>query len=277
MNAAVAAPHIPERLNLDTNFGFFVGAYLSSGCCTTHHVLITNMHDEFNEKIDQFCRLIDVKFHICHKKDVRRTTTLRMHSLVLAKFFTTSFGVKDKKRIPAEFFGAPTEFLKSLIDGFMSGKAKINTKLRYIGFTSLAGGLLEDLQQILTRFSITSTVVYSDDVYHFMIHPDQISKFQSVFNLTVIAKDDLLSSIQSRLQFTRLNTIPSINLTDEELHNVHRTEITKLQKQATSWENLQILQQIMDEDIIYDPIVQIERIKNPKRWVYDFTVEGNIS
>ena len=48
------AAHIPEQMRLDNDCGFFIGAYLAEGCSNTHQVMISNLDDNFNVRIDRF-------------------------------------------------------------------------------------------------------------------------------------------------------------------------------------------------------------------------------
>lgn len=278
LNIAVPAPHIPEILELTEDFGFFVGAYLASGGCTTHHVMISNVNDEFNDKIDRFLNSIDVKYHIQDSITTyfdRRSKTLRMHSLVLTTLLCVAFGKSEEKRIPADLLGAPTVFLKGIIDGFMCGKGIVEKKLRFLGSVSSFRGLFEDLRQILMRFEIKSTIAFSEGLYHLMIHPCQITHFQTIFHFTITKKDDKLHAIKAASFYDRIDNIPSIDLPDNKLTDVPRKYVASLiEKYHQDSETLKMLENIIDEHIMYDPIINIERIPNENPWMYDFTVDG---
>ncbi|MEB3202958.1 MAG: LAGLIDADG family homing endonuclease, partial [Synechococcus sp.] len=146
--------HIPEAIPLDSLFGFFIGAYLAEGCCTKHHVLIANIDDTFNEQIDTFCQMYSIKYHIDDvQKNGGRSKTLRLHSYVLAQLMQTMCGrVSHEKRFPAHLLAAPKEFLRAVVSGYISGEGCSVTA------SSVSYGLLEDMQQILVRFGIRSSI-----------------------------------------------------------------------------------------------------------------------
>lgn len=174
--------HFPKIIELDNNFGYFVGVYLTSGACTSDYLMISNDVAEINEKMDIFCQKVHVRYELDEKK-------LKIHSMILAKLFTKSIGVGESKRIPAEFLGAPDGFLIGLMDGLMSSKTRVNKRLVH------ARDLLEDIRQLLLRFHISSTIV--EEHNHYCLHLTTHEQLQAILSGT---------EVQSSLFFVKLTS-----------------------------------------------------------------------
>ena len=86
---------------------------------------------------------------------VGRSISIQCYSTVLAKFLRKFVGVNAKnKHIPAEFYFAPDEFLKGLIDGYYSGDGTISKNS--VEISSASKDLINGISMILTRFGIYS-------------------------------------------------------------------------------------------------------------------------
>ena len=67
---------------------------MAEGCCTKHHILIANLDNDYNEKIDKFCNKYSINYHIDDNngkiKNNGYTKTFRLHSLLLAQILLKS-------------------------------------------------------------------------------------------------------------------------------------------------------------------------------------------
>lgn len=281
--------HITETMVMDELFGFFIGAYLSEGCCTTHHILIANCDDDFNNKIDEFCKRYDLKYHIDDGyRNGGYTKTLRIHSMILAQLLLKSIGTGSKnKRIPEEFFEANTEFLKGLVDGYFSGDGTVGTdaKRKHLSMTSISRGLIDDMQQILCKFNIKTTIqsnhtglaialkagMKASLSYTLMVCSAEIEKFKSAFNITIQYKQENINSKENLMEFGKLDTIPDIVTEQWGTITLNRKDISKYITKANETDKI-ILENILNEDIVYDRIEMIEEVISEYPFVYDLTV-----
>jgi DNA-directed RNA polymerase beta' subunit len=299
--------HVPENIPLDHDFGWLVGAYLSEGCIAVgankkgaaqrpYAVLICNMSKEFHELVDRFAKRYEISYHVDEGTRnmasgyVGYTKTLRMHSLILGELFMRMFGNgAASKRIHPSLLGAPDEFLKGLVDGYFSGDGMVSKKDNYMNAYSASRGLLDDLQQILSRYSIHTGIKqmsekayeYNTSKYKTTVRGWTMSfsvvdtkKFRDHFTLCVNYKQDRLNEMQTRLEFGLKDIVPDIVTSSGCTFSVNRAEISKLITTVQSEEDLQILRNIQDENIVYDRIISIEEIPNDRPWVYDLTVEN---
>lgn len=265
---------IPENIELDTEFGFFIGAYLAEGCCTEHHTLISNMDYDFNLRISQFCDRWNLNFHVDEGP-----RTLRIHSLVLTqllrKLINTGSG---NKQFPSIFLQAPEQFQKGLIDGYFSGDGTVSKKQNEILATSISNQLLQGIQMILTKFHIQSSITKCESAYNahmpynIRIGSKDVKQFQNTFTLTIKEKQDRLASKSKCLEYGRLDYIPNVETIEWGCIKISRKNLQSYIDNSKYQEDKEVLLNIQQEDIVYDQIVSIEDIESEHKFVYDLTV-----
>ena len=281
--------HIPEEFELDELFGFFIGAYMSEGCCTKYHILISNLDDDFNEKIDKFCNKYSINYHIDNNngemKNNGYTKTLRLHSIILVEILMKSIGTGSSNKIfPSTFLQAPSEFLKGLIDGYFSGDGTIG-KSEIIA-TSVSKELIEGIQAVLIRFNIQSSVkpykksqelsikngLNAKLPYNLYINCEGKQIFRDTFNLTIKYKNDKLKSYKSSEKYSRNNIIPDVVLSNG-TKNIKRSDLQKNKSSLSNEEDIKVIDDIENEEIWYDRIIKIEEFESEHPYVYDFTTD----
>jgi DNA-directed RNA polymerase beta' subunit len=289
---------IPEAIPLDADFGFFVGAYLAEGCCCSsdgrpstdkyqHHCLISNIDGAYQSRIKDLCAKWGCSWHMDERTDERgKTATVRIHSVILASLMTRACGNgAAKKRFPAELLAGPLEFLIGVLDGYFSGDGYVDKSRGCLSATSVSKGLLQDVQQILTRFDISSNlrsqgVPVKDHYlqgYILYVNTGNVARFNKLVHLTVEYKQERLDNgqrVQREFTYGRHDIIPDVMLSMGTI-TVHRDKVAALLRSTTNADDRKVLEQIMDENIVYDEIVSIEEVPNEGRThVYDLTVEG---
>ena len=281
--------HIPEEFQLDELFGFFIGAYMSEGCCTKYHILISNLDNDFNEKIYKFCNKYSINYHIDDNngkmKNNGYTKTIRLHSLLLAQILLKSIGTGSSNKIfPSIFLQAPNEFLKGLIDGYFSGDGTIGKS--EIMATSVSKELIEGIQAVLIRFNIQSSVkpykkaqelsikkgLNAKLPYNLYINCEGKQIFRDTFNLTIKYKNDKLKSYVSKEKYGRLNIIPDVVLSNDTKH-IKRCDLQNIKNSLSNEKDIKVIEDIENEEIWYDRIIKIEEFESEHHYVYDFTTD----
>lgn len=308
-SATMQSGHLPEYLKLDNLSGFFIGAYLAEGHSTLTQVLISNLDNDFNNRIEEFCSRYDFKFHYDEVKDKKNkegksigsTKTLRLHSTLLAELFIKLFGkTSDKKNIPVELLEANNDFLKGLIDGYFSGDGTISLH-NDIHATSISKQLLLDISNILSKFNIHSKLISNENAqiynisrglkarlgYTLSLNTSESYKFSENFKLTLQNKQERLNNIPSNI-YSRINIIPEVILDNMKFNNISRTDIYKLLYNKKKYIVIQgksyktyklsendkdILNSILNEDIQYDKVISIDEVENLNHYVYDLTCD----
>jgi len=287
-NTIYQPAHIPERLPLDAETGFFLGAYCAEGCCTRYHVLVSNTNDAFNQRIFNFCEKYNLQYHIDEKKNESgHSKTVRIHSLVLAQLLIQSFGTgSSNKRVPAEMFNASLEFWRNFVDGYFSGDGCIDKKIHCVSASSVSKGLLEDVQQGLIMFDIHSSVLpnysglacasknYNAQLsYMLRLNAENSEKFKNEFVLTIQDKQDRLE-MRQKAKRNRTDVVPNIVTQEFGEISLPRWEVKEHLQATTNQNDKAVYQNILQEDIIYDQIVSIENVTSDTPYVYDLTVEN---
>lgn len=300
--------HLPERLPLDRDFGWLVGAFLADGCIATgaprkgaaekpYAVLICNMSAEFREGVDRFCTRYDIGYHVdegtrtMKSGYVVQTVSLRMHSLILGELFMELFGQGAAvKRLHPSLFGAPDEFLHGVVDGYWSGDGCVSKHDNSIEAYSVSRGLLEDMRQILVRYGIFAKIrQLSEDSHAKLLSKHATAergwtltttavdteKFAKTFTLSLERKQEVLASKSTRLTYALKDTVPDIVTRQWGTVTVNRARVSELLAQAEYEEDVVVLRAVLeDEQVYYDRVVRIVEVPNDKPWVYDFTVEN---
>lgn len=289
-NTIYQPAHIPENLQLDSYTGFFIGAYMAEGCCTIHHVLIANVDDKFNSYIDKFCERFSLKYHIDEKKNEKgHSKTLRIHSKVLAQLLTRAIGrTSGEKRFAPELLGANEEFLKGVINGYMSGDGSVDKKLNTLSATSISRGLVEDVRQILTKFGIQSTISPCEAAlrnalnkgfdahlaYKLQLNASNSYKFKNMFSLCIDQKQQRLDSRGPACNIDFVDIIPNISTKQFGVINVARNLLNDYSNKCIYQEDKEVFENVMKENVLYDEIVEISDFDSTNHpYVYDLTVK----
>jgi len=155
---------IPEQFALNSDNGRFLGLFLAEGNVDVKsgYVAITNN----NANICQFVHEWFEEQRIRTTEDIRVnsiggvTTTVRGYSTVLAKFLDVFVGHgAANKRVPAEAFAAPEEFISGLLDGYFSGDGTISNNSVEAG--SASKELIEGVAMLCSRLGIFAKIFTS--------------------------------------------------------------------------------------------------------------------
>ena len=309
-NATMQSGHVPEYLVLDNLTGFFIGAYLAEGHSTLTQVLISNIDDVFNARINEFCERLGLKYHIDEDKkkiggpcckNPGHTKTLRIHSTLFAELFIKLFGkTSDKKNIPVELLEGNKEFLKGIIDGYFSGDGYVGKDGVNVG--SISKELLEGISHILLIFGIHSRIVSQENVQEYNIkrglkaklgYKLNLSKLNSIkfknnFNLLIKHKQEGLNNLTSSHIYSLKDEVPFVELSNIKFDKISRNDIYKLlykkdesikiqgkkmKSLKLNDDDINILKLVLDEEIQYDKIISITEEENPNHYVYDLTCD----
>ena len=148
---------IPDRLALNADNGRFLGLFLAEGNVDVKsgYIAITNN----NENVRNFVHGWFENMRIVTSETVKInhiggvSTTVRGYSTVFAKFLDLLVGHgAANKRVPAEAFGAPEEFVVGLLDGYFSGDGSVTTNSVEAG--SASKELVDGMTMLCSRLGI---------------------------------------------------------------------------------------------------------------------------
>ena len=248
---------IPESILLTRQFGYMVGAYLAEGMSNSTQINITNNDLEYLKPIQNLLSLWNVGFHVvskkrfCEKTGIKGiTTSLVIHSTLLAKVFSELFGrLSYIKTMPDWVFQAPDDFIHGLVDSYICGDGYIEKKGGIVSATSVSEDLLVRFRTLLSRYEIFATISNSmpklgkfnsvSKNYTMKLPKLYSKKFADIFQLSMARKQEILD-----YHF-------KLNYKDSARQHTRSTM----------------------KNIVWDKVKSIKEVKPIKGWVYDLTVE----
>jgi DNA-directed RNA polymerase beta' subunit len=269
---------IPEKIELDYDFGYLIGAYCAEGCMTKHQISISNNDEDYLKPIERICEKLNITtkiYKVSNKikegwvsQDIRIYNTLLCHiiELLCGKLSHNKF-VSDKI-----IFSNP-ECMMGFLDAYIGGdgcvaRSSYSKNPVSIDITSVSLKLLTDVMVLLKNIGIVSTIHKPKKIesnnrgsknikqhYLLIIKNKQSQKLGEILNLPIKEKQQLIETLLNQ-KFTyeydkSYLTIP--NIVNEELLMQERGDCMC--------------------DLLFDSIVSIEEVPNTTNYAYDLTVE----
>jgi DNA-directed RNA polymerase beta' subunit len=219
--------HIPSKIALNREFGYFCGAYLAEGCSSTTQIQITNNDDLYLEPIRALLDSWSVGHHtVAAEKHgeksgiIDHTQSLVIHSTLLTTLFRSMFGVLSHgKTFPVWMYAAPDAFLHGLVDGYISGDGSVKAD-NTIVFSSASEDLITRIVAVLARYGIFATrssrmpeLGKFDTVHmqHIAYIPQMYARrFAKQFKLTIAEKQmrlDAMADGESRCKYGEVEDV----------------------------------------------------------------------
>ncbi len=288
-----ATIELPEKVPLDEDFGFLIGAYLAEGLATLTYVCISNNDASYRKKISDWCDKYKIGHHtVIQENKIQQGWTssdIRIHCVLLARLFKQICNTgSEHKYIPDFAYNAPKIFVKGLLNGYFSGDGCVGKK-KDIMCTSISEKMIDGIAILLTKFGIVAkkskpTKIEtnnrgSKDIkqhYTLSIRNENIHKFAREITMIIDYKQKRLNEILEHEFKTKngiYDIVPGNNLECVK-GTVHKNIVQDLINCKTvSHKDKNILQRVLDADVYYDEIVSIELVKPTNKYVYDLTVE----
>ncbi len=301
-----SAGQIPEILELDYLFGFFIGSYLAEGTHTENYIGISNISEQYLKQIITFAEKYNINYKI--RYDVGqygKSTTLLLYSTLIADLINKTCGKKSYgKYIPEFAYSAKSEFVSGLLGAYFDGDGNINVLRRVIRASSCSKQLIDGIAILLSQFGIFAVKSLDNKNQHTLsISYRYANQFKEKINLVVPRKKialekltqiqgsktsyDLIDMISGYgdilLRLGKKLGIPS-RLTNK-FTKKQRIGRQALKKYIAIFENaseeknisidaeLKILKIMLNSDVIWDDIIKLQTVKPTKEFVYDFSVE----
>ncbi len=293
---------IPESIQLDETFGFFVGAYLSEGNATQNYINISNTNDEFLSFVRRFAD----NYHLtCNEYDNTRGFRLghdvRINSALISRLlkYTCGTGSKNKK-VPEFAFSAPEGFVRGLLKGYFEGDGSVSIERQVIRASSNSKELLDGIALLLTRFGIFAVKSHSKQ-YCLSIAHKHANRFMEKIGFVSQKKSERLEklcSVKTRQDYIDvfdgfenlfLETAKKLDYPSRYVNSATKRqkigrgallryieifEVLSRKNKIDIKNELALMRQMYESDVVWDEIVGIEKIKPSSDFVYDFTVDG---
>ena len=300
---------IPEFAPLDSLFGWFIGAYLAEGSTAPNYTAISNMDCCYQELVREFAGSWNLTFNEYDNfRGFAPGHDIRINSTLLQRFLVTVCGKgSHNKKVPDFAYGAPDEFIGSLLRGYFDGDGNVSTERKVIHISSCSHELIDGIALLLGRLGILATK-NSSDREHILSIPfryAQLFREKVGFGLQkkMAALDTLCASSEEQEKpYDAIDMVAGFGTVLEDIATglgiprqiVHsatlrqyigrralqrfrdRCAIAADEKGVEIPVELAKLDAMIDEDVIWDEIVSIKHLDTPGEgeYVYDFSVDG---
>ena len=254
--------HIPAKIPLDNDFGFFVGIYLAEGWSTLTFVGISNNDPNIRKRVTDFCDRYGLTYHLVTRvllnskgKNVRNGTSndLKIHSTLLARMFKIICETGSSNKFVPEFaYTAPDEFIKGLIDGYFSGDGCV-TLTGNITVSSISEQLVHGVSFLLSYFGIFGKVG------KYQQKKNNVGSKNIQMSYTLDIRNSFAQTFGKKIPLTEGNK--QKRLQDITLKKKYRYDCGKIQEDYPK-----------ERDVYFDKIVKVDYVEATTGLVYDFTV-----
>jgi DNA-directed RNA polymerase beta' subunit len=263
---------IPEMLELDYNFGYFVGAYCAEGCITKHQVSISNNIMEYFEPIKELCKKLNIgsKVNTETNKEGKGWTSqeIRVYSTILANMMEILGGKLSHNKFVSELITfSNKECILGFLDAYIAGDGSVDQRQKAIICGSTSKTMLLDISQMLSYLGIYSyikkhTLQKSNNrgsldikqMYDLNIRGRQAQKLAAMLNMKFPEKQ---AKLQALLKHKYLYDIGKFDII---IPNKVNDNII-IEKRNGRY-----------NDTLFDKIKKIEIVNNTTPYAYDLTV-----
>ena len=266
---------IPETIELDYDFGYFVGSFASEGCTTKHQISIANNDLDFFVPIKRLCEKYNLttKLYVHENKNQEgwTSTDLRIYSTLMCHIIEILAGkLSHGKFVHEKIVFSNPECIRGFLDAYISGDGSVNKKEKSISAGSVSYQLLLDVQIMCKNIGAIGKITKLkkpisnnrgtkpenfQQPYILRFTNEQSKNLANILNLTIKNKQERIEKLRKHefgLEYNRFDlTIPnSIN-----------GEIIFEDRNGRMM------------DLMFDEVVNIEEIPNTTKYAYDLTVE----
>jgi DNA-directed RNA polymerase beta' subunit len=270
--------NIPDKIQLDYDFGYLIGAYCAEGCMTKHQISISNNDLEYLRPIERLCEKYNISTKIYKVSNKIQngwvSQDIRIYNTILCRIIEKLCGKLSHNKFVSEkiIFSNP-ECMTGFLDAYIAGdgciaKSSYSKKPVSIDITSVSLRMLTDIMILLKNIGIHSNIHKPTKIqsnnrgskhikqhYVLNIKNKQSQKLCEILNLPIKSKQQNIESLLKQTFKYEYNkeylTIPNI---------VNGETIMQERKNTMS-------------DLVFDQIISIEEVENTTSYAYDLTVE----
>lgn len=264
---------VPEIIDLDYNFGYFIGAYCAEGCLTKHQISIANNDTNYYGPILELCKKWNITTKIYKKENKNKegwtSQDLRIYNTILCKILENLCGkLSHNKFISDKIIYSNKECLKGFLDAYIGGDGCVTGTSKLISISSVSKPMLIDVQNILLSFDIFSHIYKPPKQEH---NNRGSLDIKQMYTLNVSGKQSkkLAKILDIKIDYKN-------NATKEIMIHNHRYEYSKKYEKIPNEIDGEIIIEDKDgrfADVVFDKIKTIEEVKNSTKYAFDLTIE----
>ena len=288
---------LPERLPLDDETGFFLGAFLAEGNATDHYVSISNVDEAFQDRVRAFADRFDLSVNEYENDSgFAEGYDIRVNGTVLADFIRAACYDDGGKMVPDFAYGATDGFVEGLLTGYFSGDGNVADSA--VRASSTDEQLIEGISLLLARVGVYATLGETDDSRTLRIPASYVSAFNDRVGMVgergreldaaaadiAVDTPDVTDQIPNFGETLRA-AADAANIPSRQINSaanrqrIGRNRLARLIEEIESATNdspseLDVLQQAVEGDVVWDRIDSIETVEPDDEYVYDVSVAG---
>ncbi|WP_459825783.1 DNA-directed RNA polymerase subunit A'' [Halorubrum luteum] len=287
---------LPERFPLDTETGFFVGAWLAEGSLAEHYVSVSNVDETFQDGVRAFADRFDLSVNEYENDSgFARGYDVRVNGTILADFLRAACVENGQKVVPGFAFGATDAFVRGLLRGYFSGDG--NVAEGAVRSSSTSDRLTAGIALLLARFDVYATLGEQDSSRTLRVPKKHVGRFAERIGMVGERGDELDATAADIDEGgpDATDQIPNFGDTLREVasdagipsrqvnaaskrQRIGRSRLGRLVAEAdeagVDSKSLAELRQAVDGDVVWDRIESVDIVESDHEHVYDFSVEG---
>ena len=287
---------LPERLPLDEETGFFIGAWLAEGNATDGYVSVSNTDPAFQDRVRSFAERFDLSVNeYASDGEYGDSYDIRVNGTVLADFLRTACLDDGEKVVPGFAFGADESFVAGLLAGYFGGDGNVGRSS--IRASSTSERLTAGIALLLARVNVYATLGETDGSRTLRIPAKFVPRFAARVGM-VGERGDALAALADDVDADGPDATDQIPNFGDALRNVaSAAEIPTRQVNSASKRQrigrnrlaglvadaeaagvdssaLDALRTAVEGDVVWDRIDSVETVSSDYEYVYDFSVAG---
>lgn len=219
-------------INLDYDFGWFIGAYLSEGSLNGRHMIITNISPHFEQRVKRMATILGVQDTYVQRSKTSTIIGTKLYTNVehqishpaMSKFIEKEFNKGSiNKQIPAFVFNTNLTFIAGLLRGYFDGDGNVTGTAQHetVRIHSVSRKLLDGVAMLLSLFGIgvsfgleKKSAIGNYDLHTIKIFRKHIIKFYNAIGTDFQYKIDEFEkaklTLESNLSRDYLDCLPAI-------------------------------------------------------------------
>jgi DNA-directed RNA polymerase beta' subunit len=263
---------IPEKIDLNYNFGYLVGAYAAEGCMTKFQLSIANNDAEYFKPILELCEQWNLTTKVYrHENKIQEgwvSQDLRIYNTVLCRILDDLCGkLSHNKFVSDKIIFSNKECQLGFMDAYIGGDGSVCKK---ITMSSVSKNLLIDVQQILNCLGVYSHIYKCKkrESNNRGTLPENIHQ-QYMLNVCGEQNKILAAMLNIKIGYKQENLVEILK--HEHTFYIHENA-TKIPNEVDG--EIEFEERTPDNysTLLFDEIKSIEEVPNTTNYVYDLTI-----
>lgn len=296
----------PEWLPLDDALGWLVGAYLSEGWAAPYYVNISNTEERFLRRTRAVSNALGIRYgEFDNYRGFAAGHDLHLRSVVLSRFLRAVCGVgSSNKWVPDFAYGASDACVSALLRAYFEGDGNVSVSRGAIRVSSNSKDLIDGIALLLGRFDIFASKGVTAAQHTLWIPRRYAKRFRASIGFESKEKRRLLAALCSdaggRYTYDALDMISGygevlrtlakrVRIPTRYVNNFTRRQrigratlaryVSRFEARARELgvnvdSDVQRLRALLDEDVVWDEILEVEEVPPSRDPVYDLSVPG---